>query len=63
MHRGHIEKSAWVRVDHLSVVAMGGIYIACDKERDKISGAFRTIKDAESADPVLAHQPRYPRLT
>ena len=59
---GHVEQSAGVSIDHLKVVAMGGIYIAYDKERDKISGAFRTFKDAEHADPILAHQPRYPRL-
>ena len=59
---GHVEKSAWVSVDHLKVVAMGEVYIAYDKENDRISGAFRTFKDAETADPVLSHQPRYPRL-
>ena len=59
---GHVEQSAWVSIDHLKVVAMGGVYIAYDKERDKISGAFRTFKDAQNADPILAHQPRYPRL-
>ena len=59
---GHVEQNAWVSIDHLQVVAMGGIYIAYDKELDKISGAFRTFADAKNADPILAHQPRYPRL-
>ena len=59
---GHVEKSAWVDADHLKLVTMGGIFIAYDKEREKISGAFRTFKDAQSIDP-MAHQPRYPRLT
>ena len=59
---GHVEQSAWVSIDHLKVVAMGEVYIAYDVERDKISGAFRTFKDAQNADPILAHQPRYPRL-
>ena len=62
MCSGHVEQSAWVSVDHLKVVAMGEVYIAYDKENDRISGAFRTFKDAETADPVLSHQPRYPRL-
>ncbi len=57
-----MEKSAWVDADHLKLVTMGGIFIAYDKERDKISGAFRTFKDAQSTDPVLAYKPRYPRL-
>ena len=60
---GHVEKSAWVDADHLKLVTIGGIYIAYNKEMDKISGAFRTFKDAQSTDPILAHQPRYPRLT
>ena len=59
---GHMEKSAWVSVDHLKVIAMGNIYIAYDKDSDRISGAFRTYKDAQGADPKLAHQLRYPRL-
>ncbi len=57
-----MESSAWVSVDHLKVVAMGGIYIAYDNDSNKISGAFRTFRDAQGADPKLAHQMRYPRL-
>jgi hypothetical protein len=38
------------------------VYIAYDKDSDRISGAFRTYKDAQGADPKLAHQLRYPRL-
>ena len=50
-------------VDHLKVVAMGGVYIAYDSESDKISGVFRSFQHAKRADPALTHQLRYPHLS